>query len=145
MNAAHQGLARPWGRDGNTASAEGTSPGTASTTAPPRRRARPWLALVRQVAGGPVDRAVVFTALVVVGLGDSVLLPYKRTQRPALGNWRSIWPTRKLSRSACAERSCAGKKDCCSMGGSVAPSQPLPSPVETGPEVVKLVGPDSAP
>jgi hypothetical protein len=95
MNAAHQGLARPWGRDASTAL--------------------------------------------------SVLLPYNRTQRPALGNWRPIWSTRKLSRSACAERSCAGKKDCCSTSGSVAPSQPLPSPVETRPEVVKLSDPDSAP
>jgi hypothetical protein len=68
-------------------SAPKSSP-SASAGAAPASSARLWLPLIRQVASDPVNRVVFVTALVVVGFGDSVLLPYDYTQRISLGNWQ---------------------------------------------------------
>src|SRR5258707_1288545 len=64
------------GRDGGCPSAGGamttTSTPARSATAP----ARPWLAVIREVAGDRVDRIVFAAVAAVAGFGYSVLLPF---------------------------------------------------------------------
>ncbi|MDA8286051.1 MAG: hypothetical protein M0Z42_22735 [Actinomycetota bacterium] len=50
----------------------------------------PWATVVRQVAADRVDRAVFVAVLVVVGFGDSILLPFDFTQRISFANWRYL-------------------------------------------------------
>ena len=52
----------------------------------------PWAAVVRQVAADRVDRVVFAVVFVVVGFGDSILLPFDFTQRISFANWGYLDP-----------------------------------------------------
>jgi hypothetical protein len=64
------------------------------TNGPPAAVAgqRRWRAVIREVAGDPVDRIVFAAAAVPAGLGYSVLLPFDFTQRVSLENWQYFGP-----------------------------------------------------
>ena len=54
--------------------------------------ARPWLAVIGEVAGDRVDR-IVFAAIAAgAGFGYSVLLPFDYTQRVSFANWQYFGP-----------------------------------------------------
>lgn len=64
------------------------STATLTPAAPkPARRPRPWSALMSQVAAERVNRVVFVVALIAVGFGDSILLPFDFTQRISFANW----------------------------------------------------------
>jgi hypothetical protein len=54
--------------------------------------ARPWLAVIGEVAGDRVDRIVFAAVAVVAGFGYSVLLPFDYTQRVSFANWQYFGP-----------------------------------------------------
>jgi hypothetical protein len=54
--------------------------------------ARPWLAVIREVAGDRVNRVVFAAVAAVAGFGYSVLLPFDYTQRVSLANWQYFGP-----------------------------------------------------
>jgi hypothetical protein len=54
--------------------------------------ARPWLAVIREVAGDRVDRIVFAAVAAVAGFGYSVLLPFDYTQRVSFANWQYFGP-----------------------------------------------------
>ena len=71
---------------------------TTTNTAPARSAAaglapaRPWLAVIGEVAGDRVDR-IVFAAIAAgAGFGYSVLLPFDYTQRVSFANWQYFGP-----------------------------------------------------
>lgn len=68
----------------NTTPARSTTDGAAP--------ARPWLAVIREVAGDRVDRIVFAAVAAVAGFGYSVLLPFDYTQRVSLANWQYFGP-----------------------------------------------------
>src|SRR6266851_3661845 len=83
------------GRDGGCPPAGGTM----TTTSTPARSAtagaapaRPWRAVIREVAGDRVDRIVFAAVAAVAGFGYSVLLPFDYTQRVSFANWRYFGP-----------------------------------------------------
>ncbi len=70
-----------------------------TTTSTPARSAtagaapaRPWRAVIREVAGDRVDRIVFAAVAAVAGFGYSVLLPFDYTQRVSFANWRYFGP-----------------------------------------------------
>ena len=54
--------------------------------------ARPWRAVIREVAGDRVDRIVFAAVAAVAGFGYSVLLPFDYTQRVSFVNWQYFGP-----------------------------------------------------
>jgi hypothetical protein len=52
----------------------------------------PWVAVLKAVASDRVDRVTFLIVTVVVGIGDSVLLPYDFTQQLSFANWQYFGP-----------------------------------------------------
>jgi hypothetical protein len=52
----------------------------------------PWVAVLKAVASDRVDRVTFLIVTLVVGTGDSVLLPYDFTQQLSFANWRYFGP-----------------------------------------------------
>jgi hypothetical protein len=75
---------------------EATSPPppNVAESSPPGGTARSsWRSIVRQVTADRVARAVFVAVAVMVGFGESILLPYDVTQRLSLANWQFFGPS----------------------------------------------------
>jgi hypothetical protein len=58
--------------------------------ASPTRQGRPWAVVLHQIATDRIARVIFIVVFVVVGFGDSILLPFDFTQRVSFANWHYL-------------------------------------------------------